>query len=303
MLKTARYSLYFIAIVQFILAIAFFLQLPFAVNLWPFEGTTPLTFIFISSIFAAAAAPTLWAAATENYGVLAGIGLDYMGILAACGHSLFSVGCCRKPPIDELWHRMRFRCPFWIRPFVVEPSLSNRPLAAHARLRALDICLLHYCPGYREHPAAIADAQYHSLDDNARALARNRLDVRRRRPVFRLRPAAARLAERSRSTDRLPGLRSGLDRAVPHPAADRGRGESPGPDRLHGRRHFQRARGQLLLVHSPAHPLGDLEAVKEFVSSTELEDNSTAEPGRRSARYPKYVRRRCLCARALLFPR
>ena len=81
MLKTARYSLCFIALVQFILAVAFFLQLPFAVNLWPFEGTTPLTFIFIASIFAAAAAPTLWAAASENYGALAGIGLDYTGIL------------------------------------------------------------------------------------------------------------------------------------------------------------------------------------------------------------------------------
>ena len=70
-----------IAAIQFFFAIAFFMQLPFAVNLWPFEGTTPLTFIFISSIFMAAAASTLWAAASENYGALAGIGLDYMGIL------------------------------------------------------------------------------------------------------------------------------------------------------------------------------------------------------------------------------
>jgi hypothetical protein len=92
LLKAARYGLYFIAIVQVILAIAFFLQLPFAVNLWPFEGTTPLTFIFISSIFAAAAAPTLWAATTENYGVLAGIGLDYMGILAPVAILSFQLG-------------------------------------------------------------------------------------------------------------------------------------------------------------------------------------------------------------------
>jgi len=81
MIKTMRFSLCAIAVVQFLFAVAFFLQLPFAVSLWPFPGTTPLTFIFISSIFAAAAAPTLWAAVTENYGVLAGIGLDYMGIL------------------------------------------------------------------------------------------------------------------------------------------------------------------------------------------------------------------------------
>jgi hypothetical protein len=68
--------------VQFFLAVAFFLQLPFAVNLWPFPGTTPLTYIFVASIFAAAAASTLWAAGTRNYGALAGIGLDYLIILA-----------------------------------------------------------------------------------------------------------------------------------------------------------------------------------------------------------------------------
>lgn len=81
MIKIPRVTLCIIAVVQFFFAVAFFLQLPIAVNLWPFEGTTPLTFIFISSIFAAAAAPTLWAALSENYGALAGIGLDYVGIL------------------------------------------------------------------------------------------------------------------------------------------------------------------------------------------------------------------------------
>lgn len=79
--KFTRYGLCFIAAVQFFFAVAFYQQWSFAVNLWPFEGTTPLTFIFIASIFAAAAAPTLWAAVTENYGALAGIGLDYLGIL------------------------------------------------------------------------------------------------------------------------------------------------------------------------------------------------------------------------------
>ena len=79
--KLARYALFLICAVQFVFAIGFFLQMPFAVNLWPFEGTTPLTFIFVSSIFAAAAASTLWAAASKNHGALAGIGFDYMMIL------------------------------------------------------------------------------------------------------------------------------------------------------------------------------------------------------------------------------
>ena len=92
MVKTMRFILCVIAVVQFFFAVAFFLQLPLAVNLWPFPGTTPLTFIFISSIFAAAAAPTLWAALTENYGVLAGIGLDYMAILLPVAVLSFQLG-------------------------------------------------------------------------------------------------------------------------------------------------------------------------------------------------------------------
>jgi len=82
MAKSVRYGLLLVCAAQFLLAVAFFLQVPFAVRLWPFPGTTPLTYIFVSSIFAAAAAATLWATATRNYGALAGIGLDYMAILA-----------------------------------------------------------------------------------------------------------------------------------------------------------------------------------------------------------------------------
>jgi hypothetical protein len=80
--KAVRYALAVISIVQLVLAVAFFLQLPLAVSIWPFAGTTPLTFIFISSIFAAAGASTLWAVAFRHYGALAGIGLDYLTILA-----------------------------------------------------------------------------------------------------------------------------------------------------------------------------------------------------------------------------
>lgn len=77
-----RYLLLGICVVQCFMAVAFFLQWPFATGLWPFPGTTPLTYIFIASIFAAAAASTLWSAGTKNYGALAGIGLDYLIILA-----------------------------------------------------------------------------------------------------------------------------------------------------------------------------------------------------------------------------
>jgi hypothetical protein len=96
--KVVRYFLLLVSAVQFFLAIAFFLQWPFAVNLWPFPGTTPLTFIFIASIFAAAAAPTLWAAASENYGALAGIGLDYLTILAPVAVLSFQLGVREGDP-------------------------------------------------------------------------------------------------------------------------------------------------------------------------------------------------------------
>jgi len=92
MTRGIRYFLFFVCAAQLLFVIAFFLQWPFAVNLWPFQGTTPLTFIFISSIFAAAAAPTLWAAATENYGALGGIGLDYLTILAPVAILSFQLG-------------------------------------------------------------------------------------------------------------------------------------------------------------------------------------------------------------------
>lgn len=91
-MKAMRYFLFIVCAVQFYFAAAFFLQLPFVVNLWPFPGTTPLTFIFISSIFAAAAASTLWAAASENYAALAGIGLDYIAILAPVAVVSFQLG-------------------------------------------------------------------------------------------------------------------------------------------------------------------------------------------------------------------
>jgi hypothetical protein len=98
MIKTVRYTLFIICVMQFLFAIAFFLQLPFAVNLWPFKGTTPLTFIFISSIYAAAAASTLWATASENYGALAGLGLDYLFILVPMSIILFQLGASSGNP-------------------------------------------------------------------------------------------------------------------------------------------------------------------------------------------------------------
>jgi hypothetical protein len=91
-MKLLRYFLFLVCAVQFFFAIAFFLQLPFVIGLWPFPGTTPLTFIFFSSFFAAAAASTLWASASGIDGALAGIGLDYLAIFAPATILAFRLG-------------------------------------------------------------------------------------------------------------------------------------------------------------------------------------------------------------------
>jgi hypothetical protein len=92
-----RTMLLVIAAIQALLAVAFVLQLPLAVNLWPFPGTTPLTYIFIASIFAAAAASKAWAVGTGNNAALAGIGLDYLMILAPVGVFSFQLGAGGDP--------------------------------------------------------------------------------------------------------------------------------------------------------------------------------------------------------------
>jgi len=86
--KLIRNTLIVFSSLQLLFAIAFFFQFPFATNLWPYPGTTPLTFIFVSSIFAAAAASTLWVVLSKNYGALVGISLDYIVILTPL--SIFS---------------------------------------------------------------------------------------------------------------------------------------------------------------------------------------------------------------------
>jgi hypothetical protein len=81
MKKGLRYFLFLVGTGQIFFTVAFFLQWPLATGAWPFPGTTPLTFDLVASILAAAAASTLWVAASENYAALAGIGLDYVAVM------------------------------------------------------------------------------------------------------------------------------------------------------------------------------------------------------------------------------
>lgn len=67
---------------QLIFAALFLIQSPFALGLWPFPDTTPMTYILLASFFAAAGISTGWAVLAKEAGALAGIGLDYVMIFA-----------------------------------------------------------------------------------------------------------------------------------------------------------------------------------------------------------------------------
>lgn len=75
-----RRLLFIICASQAILTIGLLLQTPFLTDLWPLPDTTPISFIFIASIFAASLASTLWCLLAQEDGALAGIGLDYIAI-------------------------------------------------------------------------------------------------------------------------------------------------------------------------------------------------------------------------------
>lgn len=149
MSKATRYLLLFICAVQLFFAVAFFFQWPLAVTIWPFEGTTPLTYIFIAAIFAAAAASTLWPIYTGNYGALAGVGLDYAVILAPMagyiaglglqgggGGFLLYAALCLAGAMFGIW---LFR---WSRTLPMDTSLPM-PVLVHGSFAFFVIALLY----------------------------------------------------------------------------------------------------------------------------------------------------------------
>jgi hypothetical protein len=92
MSRTFRILLFLLCAAQAIFAAGFFLQATFALALWPWRATGPLSAIFIASIFAAAAASTAWCVASQTYGALAGIALDYLVIFTPLALYSFVAG-------------------------------------------------------------------------------------------------------------------------------------------------------------------------------------------------------------------
>lgn len=69
-----------IATVQAVVGVLFAFNVPAATAIFPFDGRTPLSNVFIGSIFLAAAASTAWCLAEGSERAVAGIALDYSGI-------------------------------------------------------------------------------------------------------------------------------------------------------------------------------------------------------------------------------
>jgi hypothetical protein len=86
-----RLFMFLVCALQLFFAAAFLLRLPFVIRLWPLPYTNQSSFIFIASIFAAAAAATLCCLITREYRGLAGIGLDYFTILTPLTLLMFQI--------------------------------------------------------------------------------------------------------------------------------------------------------------------------------------------------------------------
>jgi hypothetical protein len=80
--RRIRATLTVVAAIQAVLAVLFIIQSPLVTGpVWPFEGMTPLSWIFVGSIYLAAAAATAWCIYVDSGRALVGIALDYIAIL------------------------------------------------------------------------------------------------------------------------------------------------------------------------------------------------------------------------------
>ena len=76
----ARALMFVYCAAQALFSLALIFQIPLATNLWPLPYSNAMTFIFIASMFLAAAASTFWCVYYREYGALAGVALDYLVI-------------------------------------------------------------------------------------------------------------------------------------------------------------------------------------------------------------------------------
>ena len=100
MSRFIRPVMFITALIQLLIAIGFFAQMPWTKAFWPFDYTDDLSFIFMSSIAAAAAASTFWCLYAGEARGLAGIALDYIFIFGPL--AVFSLQKYSRIPNREL---------------------------------------------------------------------------------------------------------------------------------------------------------------------------------------------------------
>lgn len=91
MKRSVGVGLFVLAIVQLAAAAALILRVPAVTRLWPFPYTNQTSFMFVASIFAAAAASTLWCLWTNEYWALTGVALDYLTIFTPSAIFVFQL--------------------------------------------------------------------------------------------------------------------------------------------------------------------------------------------------------------------
>jgi hypothetical protein len=84
------------ASVEMLFAVAIILRVQFVLDLWPMEGTTRLSFLFLASIFAAGATSQFWVLWRKQHGAFVGVALDYITIMAPAAVFLLSIGLSRS---------------------------------------------------------------------------------------------------------------------------------------------------------------------------------------------------------------
>jgi hypothetical protein len=102
-----RYLMLLICAVQLFFAVAYIIKLPFAIQLWPLAYTNEMSFLFIASIFAAAAASTSWCILTKQDAALAGVALDYLTIFGPMTIFAFQIA---GPSHSDLLTNFGFAC-------------------------------------------------------------------------------------------------------------------------------------------------------------------------------------------------
>jgi hypothetical protein len=92
-----------LALAQLLMAVGLIVRPQVVLDLWPFPGTTELTYLFMASILAAAAASTGWAATWGELRSLVGIALDSVVIFVPLVGYVFLLDPALGGGMSALW--------------------------------------------------------------------------------------------------------------------------------------------------------------------------------------------------------